>query len=389
MSITETASSSDDSELPLAGIKVVDFTTALSGPFATQSFGDLGADVIKVEKPGGDDSRHWGPPFVGDTASYFVSINRNKRSIVLDLKADDDLETAKKLTGVADVVIENFRPGVAARLGIGPDAVREMNPSVIYCSLSGYGATQPSRPGYDQVVQATSGWMSLTGESDGQPLRAGVPVGDVATGMSAVQGVLAALFRRERTGQGAFVDIAMQDTLVSMLAYQAGRYFATEEPQPRTGNMHPTVAPYGVFSTADGNVVIAVGNDGQFRRLCTALSLEGARDDPRFADNQQRKAHQPELVELISNVLTQMPRAKVLALLDEAGVPAATVNDLRDVFTDPATAERGLVLGVEAPDGTPFRAPGGAWHIDGRFAQVHRNAPSLNADGDDIRTEIH
>lgn len=374
--------------LPLLGLRVVDFTSALSGPYATQTLGDLGADVIKIERPAGDDSRSWGPPFVGGTASYFLSINRNKRSIALDLKTSDGQQTAHELITRADILVENFRPGVAARLGIGYDTARQLNSSVVYCSISGFGATLPSRPGYDQVVQASSGWMSLTGFPDSAPLRAGVPVGDVATGMAAVQAILAAVIRRDKTGAGAYVDIAMQDTLVSMLAYQAARYFATGSPPKRTGNEHPTVAPYGVFRTADGEVILAVGNDQQFARLATAINRPALSEDPRFMVNRLRAEHRGELNEVIEAALCQFETDDVLRLLSEAGVPCGRVNELGDVLESEESRARDLVLPLTAPGGEPFRSPGGFWHIDGMTAQVWRPPPALDQHGEEIRSEL-
>lgn len=244
--------SEDVSYLPLHGVKVLDLTTALSGPFSTQTLADMGADVIKVERPSGDDSRKWGPPFVGESAAYFYSVNRNKRSIALDLKDPADREIFTQLAAVSDVLVENYRPGVTSRLGISYEDLQEENPRLIYCSISGYGATMPPKAGYDQVVQATSGWMSLSGDENSGPMRTGVPIGDIAGGMNATQSILGSLYRRERTGKGAYIDIAMQDTLISMLAYHATRYFATGENSQPTGNIHPLLSPYGYFHTADG-----------------------------------------------------------------------------------------------------------------------------------------
>lgn len=374
--------------LPMEGMRVVDFTTALSGPFATQTFGDLGADVIKVERPSGDDSRSWGPPFVGEAASYFLSINRNKRSIALDLKNEEDRSVALELIKSADVVIENYRPGVADRLGIGYAAARELNPSVVYCSISGYGADQPPKPGYDQVVQATSGWMSLTGMPDAEPLRTGVPVGDVASGMNAVQAVLAALLRRERTGKGALVDIAMQDTLVSMLAYQAGRYFATGVAPGRNGNHHPTVAPYGCYRTMDGNVVIAVGNNTQFTRLCETLDLPGLLSDADFRNNVDRCNNRDKLDSVLNARTAAMTSPELVQALEVAGVPGGPIRDLKEVFEDPATASRGLVLTFPGPSGENFSVPGGSWHLDGQHAAVHRPPPALGEHDAEIRAEL-
>ncbi|HEY8828243.1 MAG TPA: CoA transferase, partial [Jatrophihabitantaceae bacterium] len=250
----------------LRGIRVIDFSQALSGPYCTMMLGDLGADVIKIESPSrGDDARHWGPPFVGEDAAYFISVNRNKRSVALDLKDPNDLDTARRLVADADVVVQNWRPGTAARLGLGPAELTAGNPLLVYCSISGFGQDAPPRAGYDQIVQGTSGLMSLTG-AVGQPTKWGVPAGDIAAGMFATTAILAALFERTSSGRGRVVDIAMQDCLVSMLTHQAARYLATGVLPPKDHNGHSAIAPYGLFETADGFVNICVGNDAQFAR---------------------------------------------------------------------------------------------------------------------------
>ncbi|MDF3309613.1 CoA transferase [Rhodococcus sp. T2V] len=375
-------------DLPLAGIRIVDFTQALSGPYCTLQLADLGADVVKVERAGaGDDTRRWGPPFVGDTAAYFLSVNRNKRSVELDLKSDFGREAAIALVGTADVVIENWRPGTADRLGLGHQQLRELYPHLIYCSISGFGADSP-RAGYDQVVQGTAGWMSLTGSADGEPFKTGVPIADVASGMFAAQAILAALVRRDRTDEGAYIDLAMQDALIAMLTYHAGSYFATGRPATRNGNHHATLAPYGTFATADGQVNIAVGNDGQWHRLCAALNLPGLADDPRFADNRARVEHRQELHAVLGAALKLETTTTVLASADRAGVPAGAIRDLAEVFTDPATLERGMVLEADHPRLGSVRAPGAAWRIDGDTATVRMPPPDLGQHTTELLTEL-
>ncbi len=375
-------------DLPLTGFRIVDFTQALSGPYCTLQLADLGADVVKVERAGaGDDTRCWGPPFVGDTAAYFLSVNRNKRSVELDLKSDFGREAAIKLIGTADAVIENWRPGTADRLGLGHQPMRELFPRLVYCSISGFGANS-HRPGYDQVVQGTSGWMSLTGSADGEPFKTGVPIADVASGMFAAQAILAALVRRDRTDEGAYIDLAMQDALVSMLAYHAGSYFATGRPAARNGNHHATLAPYGTFATADGQVNIAVGNDSQWHRLCTSLNLPGLADDPRFIDNKARVEHRQELHAVLGAALKSEATDTVLASADRAGVPAGAIRDLAEVFMDPATLDRGMVLEAHHPRLGTVRAPGAAWHIDGDSATVRMPPPDLGEHTADILAEL-
>lgn len=376
------------SDLPLKGVRIADFTQALSGPYCTLQLADLGADVIKVERSGtGDDTRHWGPPFVGDTAAYFLSINRNKRSIDLNLKDQGDLDIAKKLIASADVMVENWRPGTAERLGLGYEAVSATHPQLVYCSISGYGADD-SRTGYDQVVQGTSGWMSLTGAADGEPFKTGVPIADVASGMFAANGILAALVRRAETGRGGFVDIAMQDSLMSMFAYHAGSYFATGIAPKRNGNQHPTVAPYGTFSTKDGVVNISVGNDRQWANLCTALGIEGGASDPRFATNADRLNNRTALHELIDGVLAHISNDEVLQAASVAGVPAGAIQDLNQAFNDPRSLQRGMVLESEHPRLGTLRSAGSAWHLDGETATAYLAPPDLGAHKDEILAEL-
>jgi formyl-CoA transferase len=352
--------------LPLDGIRVADFTQALSGPYCTMLLADLGADVVKVEMPGrGDDSRHWGPPFVGDTAAYFLAVNRNKRSIELDLRSPGGREAAAALVAGSDVLVENWRPGTAARLGLDAGTLTERHPRLVHCSISGFGGDGPPRAGYDQIVQGMSGWMSLTGDGAGEPFKAGVPVGDISAGMFAAHAILAALLKRERTGEGAVVDVAMLDSLVAMLAYQATRFFATGVAPLREGNQHATIAPYGTFPTQDGSLNVCVGNDLQFQRLCVALDAPHMGDDPRYQTNRLRLQHREELTGEISAVLRGLTSADVLDRLELAGVPAGPIRSLDEVFADEEVQRRGLQLRVEHEQLGQVSVPGGPWRIDG------------------------
>src|SRR5437879_434432 len=281
--------------LPLEGIRVLDFTHALAGPYCTLLLGDLGADVVKVEPPEGDQSRRWGPPFVNGESSYFLSVNRNKRSIVLDLKNEQGKQRALRLAMSSDVVVENFRPGTAARLGFGPEDLRRRRPELVYASISGYGQARPDLVGYDQIAQGTSGLMSLTGTADGPPTRAGVPIGDLAAGMFTAHAILAALIERQRTGTGRVIDVCLNDPLLALLTYQAGRLFATGEAPRREGNHHATIAPYGTFRTADGEINVAVGSDAQYARFCDAIGAPELAEDPRFQPNARRQEVKGEL----------------------------------------------------------------------------------------------
>jgi crotonobetainyl-CoA:carnitine CoA-transferase CaiB-like acyl-CoA transferase len=364
--------------LPLEGIRVADFTQALSGPYCTMLLADLGADVVKVEMPGrGDDSRHWGPPFVGDTAAYFLAVNRNKRSIELDLRSPGGMEAAAALVAGSDVLVENWRPGTAARLNLDAATLRQRHPRLVHCSISGFGADGPPRAGYDQIVQGMSGWMSLTGDADGPPTKAGVPVGDISAGMFAAHAIMAALFKRERTGEGAVVDVAMLDSLVAMLAYQATRYFATGVSPLREGNQHATIAPYGTFPTRDGSLNVCVGNDLQFKRLCDALDAQPLDEDPLYQTNQLRLQHRDELTQKISAVMAELTSADVLERLERAGVPAGPIRTLDEVFSDEEVQGRGLQLRIDHEQLGEVSMPGGPWRIDGEPVSARRPPPVL------------
>lgn len=375
--------------LPLAGARVADFTQALSGPYCTMLLGDLGADVIKVEMPGrGDDSRHWGPPFVDDTAAYFLAVNRNKRSITLDLRSPHGRLAAERLVASSDVLVENWRPGTAGRLGLGADDLRRRHPRLVHCSISGFGADGPPRAGYDQIVQGMSGWMSLTGDRNGPAFKAGVPVGDIAAGMFAANAVLAALLRREHTGEGSVVDIAMLDSLVAMLSYQATRYFATGTAPVREGNVHATIAPYGTFATADGSLNVCVGNDQQFERFCAALDIAGLAADPRYQTNAERLRFRDQLTDEISAVLARLTSAETLTRLEAAGVPAGPIRSVNEVFDDTEVQRRGLQLRVDHPQLGEVSMPGGPWRIDGAAVTARLAPPVLGQHTEEVLREL-
>ena len=375
--------------LPLDGIRVADFTQALSGPYCTMLLADLGADVVKVERPGrGDDSRHWGPPFVGDTAAYFLAVNRNKRSLELDLRSPDGHEAASALVAKSDVVVENWRPGTSARLGLDAVTLRERHPRLVHCSISGFGSDGPPRAGYDQIVQGMSGWMSLTGDGAGEPIKAGVPVGDISAGMFAAHGIVAALFKRERTGEGSVVDVAMLDSLVAMLAYQATRFFATGVPPLREGNQHATIAPYGTFPTKDGSLNVCVGNDQQFQRLCAALNAQQLGGDSRYQTNPLRLEHRAELTDDLSKVFRGLTSADLLERLELAGVPAGPIRTLDEVFADEDVQRRALQLRVEHEQLGEVSVPGGPWRIDGEPVSARLPPPVLGQHTAQILEEL-
>lgn len=340
--------------MSLAGIRVLDLSRILAGPSATQLLGDLGADVVKVEKPGeGDDTRRWGPPFVRghhgaatSQSAYYLSANRNKRSIAIDLSSVEGRELALQLVARADVLVENYKAGDLARYGLAYEQLRERFPGLIYCSITGFGQTGPyaNRPGYDFLIQGMGGIMSLTGEPDGEPMKTGVGIADVMTGMYAAVGILAALLHRHATGAGQYIDISLLDTQIAWLVNAGTNYLLSRELPQRLGNGHPNIVPYQVFSTADSPMILAVGNDAQFARFCAVAGIGELAGDPRCATNPQRLAHREWLCEHIAQVLRTRARSHWLHALEAAGVPCGPVNNLAEVFADPQVVARGAEL---------------------------------------------
>ncbi|WP_137845742.1 CoA transferase [Microbacterium sp. 2FI] len=316
---------------PLAGLVIADFTRVLAGPYATMLLADLGATVVKVEGPAGDETRQWMPPARDGEATYHLSVNRGKRAVTLDFADAGDLATAHALAARADVVIENFKPGGLDRFGLGYDAVRETNPGVIYASITGFGPDS-ALPGYDVLAQALSGLMSVTGSADGGPTKAGVAIVDVVTGLHATVGVLAALRHRDATGEGQRVEVNLLSSALSALVNQSGAFALAGVVPQRLGNDHPSIYPYGPFPTADGSLVIAVGNDGQFARLCGALGLDARAADPRFASAPARSANRGDLRPLLETALQRKPARDWYDVLSSAGVPCAPILDIGEAF---------------------------------------------------------
>jgi len=370
--------------LPLAGIRVLDFTHALAGPYCTMLLGDLGADVVKVEPPSGDHARHWGPPFINGESSYFLSVNRNKRSVVLDLKTAAGLELAKSLAAASDVVVENFTPGTMSRLGLGPDELQGMKPALVYASISGFGQNQPTLAGYDQIAQGTSGMMSINATPDGPPTKVGVPIGDISAGMFASQAILAALVERARTGKGRRIDVALNDSLLALFTYQAGRYFATGKVPRQEGNYHATISPYGTFAVAGGFINIAVATDAQFVRFCEAIGAPEMAADPRFATNALRQAGRPALVLDIEKHLAQDTREHWLGRFERAGIPAGPILDIEEAFASPLATERQMRVEVEHPKSGRINQVGAPWKIDGESSPVRMPPPLLGQHTDEV-----
>jgi crotonobetainyl-CoA:carnitine CoA-transferase CaiB-like acyl-CoA transferase len=374
---------------PLEGVRVLDLTRALAGPYCTMLLGDFGADVIKVEEPSrGDESRDWGPPFVADQSAYFLSVNRNKRSVALDLRSVAGRAAARDLAAASDVLVENFRPGTAARLGLGYDELKSRNPALVYCSISGYGQDQPPLAGYDQIVQGTAGLMSITGMPDGPPLKFAVPICDIGAGMFGAHAVLAALWQRERTRQGTYIDVAMQDSAIALLTFIAGRYFATGEAPGREGNDHPIITPYGTFETADGYVNISVGNDQQWQRFCTAMEAPELAADRRFATNRERRASRDELRKELDALLRRFPTSECLRRLADAGIPAGAIRTLDEVFADPAVAARDMKVELQHPSAGPVFVTGAPWKLDAASAPIRRPPPRLGEHTEEVLREL-
>ena len=335
---------------PLAGLTVLDLTRVLSGPYCTMLLGDMGARIIKVEQPGkGDDTRAWGPPFLAGESTYFLGVNRNKESLTLDLKQPAGAAILDQLIQRADVLVENFRPGTLDRLGYGYETLKQRHPRLIVCSISGFGQTGPRRdePGYDAVVQAEGGLMAITGAPEGPPYRLGTAIADLVAGLLAAQAIGFALYARERTNQGQYVDISMFDAVVSMLSHHASAYLAADVTTRRMGNAHATISPYDTFAASDGDFFLAVGNDDQFRRFCTAAGLPDMPGDPRFATNPSRVEHDVAVRERIGPVLRSRTRAQWIDLLTSAGVPCGSVRTVPEVLQDPQLQARRMIEVVE------------------------------------------
>lgn len=341
---------------PLQGIRVLDLSRILAGPWCTQVLADLGAEVIKIEKPGtGDDTRHWGPPWLRDSAGretresgYYLSTNRGKQSVSVDISKPEGRALIERLAAHSDVFIENFKTGDLARKGLGYEPIRALNPRIVYVSITGFGQTGPraQQAGYDYLVQGMGGLMSITGIPDGEPgagpLRAGVAVGDLSTGLYAAIGILAALRHRDLTGEGQYIDLALLDTVVGMMANQGQNYFVGGQPPGRMGAEHPNLAPYRTFATDDGYVIIAVGNDAQFRKLCGVLGVDALANDARFATNAERVRQRRVLAELIEAQTSKWPMAKLVDALSAVDVPSGPINSLDQVFADPQVRHREL-----------------------------------------------
>ncbi len=384
---------------PLAGLRVLELARILAGPWAGQILADLGADVIKVERKGsGDDTRAWGPPFVPAadgghlSSAYFHSANRGKRSIEADFTEPDGKRIVEKLAARSDVLIENFKVGGLAKFGLDYESLKPANPRLVYCSVTGFGQTGPAaaRAGYDLMAQGIGGMMGLTGTADGEPMRVGVAISDIFSGVYAVVGILAALVRRQQTGKGGYVDAALVDSTVGVLSFQALNYLVSGEVPKRIGNTHPNLVPYQVFPVADGLIIIATGNDAQFIKLCGVLGAPQIAEVPEYNDNKGRLAHRAELVGKLTALTSTFKRDDLLPKLENAGIPAGPINDLEQVFADPQVVHRGMQLELKSEAAQGGIIPGlrSPIMLDNTPMASDRPAPRLGEHTAEILREI-
>jgi formyl-CoA transferase/CoA:oxalate CoA-transferase len=375
----------------LEGIKVLDLSRALAGPYCTMMLGDMGAAVIKLEMPGtGDDSRSWGPPFVEGESAYFMSVNRNKKSITLNMKSTKSSEIITRMIKQSDVLVENFRPGAMDRLGFGYEQVKEMNPRLIYASISGFGQDGPYRllPGFDQVLQGMGGLMSITGEAGGPPIKVGVAIADISGGMFAAFGVLTALYNREKTGKGQMIDVSLLDSQVAWLTYRAGAYFASGEvPQP-VGSGHPVIVPYQAFQAKDVYVNIAVGNDQLWVKFCKAVGLEKVMDNPKFATNAKRVENREAIVKIIGDLIVTKNGEEWLKILNDAGVPCGPIYTVDKIFEDPQVLHRGMMKELEHPKAGTIRVTGIPVKLSDTPGEITLPPPFLGQHTREILTEL-
>jgi crotonobetainyl-CoA:carnitine CoA-transferase CaiB-like acyl-CoA transferase len=379
----------DHPELPLDGVKVLDLSRVLAGPYATMVLGDLGADIVKVEHPErGDDTRHWGPPFVGEgearESAYFLSINRNKRSIGVDLKAPEGLERVKRLAAGADVVIENWRRGALEKLGLGYEALSATNPGLVYCSITGFGpGPDEERPGYDFLVQARGGVMGITGQPGGEPTKVGVAISDIVCGLFASNAILAALHRRDATGEGSRIEVPLFESTLGWLANRGQEYLVSGEDKGLIGNAHPSIVPYQTFDASDKPLVVAVGNNTQFAELCEVVGRPELAGDERFATNPDRVANREALIPELQEEFRKRPADEWVEEIRAAGVPSGPVNTLADVFADDHVRGSGILQNIDHPSAGPFEMLASPILIDGQRLPIRLPPPVLGQHTDE------
>jgi crotonobetainyl-CoA:carnitine CoA-transferase CaiB-like acyl-CoA transferase len=375
----------------LDGFRVLDLSRILSGPYCTMVLADFGAEVIKVERPGaGDDTRAWGPPFVAGESAYYLSINRNKRSITVDLGQEPGREIIYALAQVCDVAIENFRPGTADRIGVGYERLRQENPRLVYCSISGFGQEGPyrDRPGYDALAQAMSGMMSITGEPDGPPTKHGMSIADIGAGMWAALAIVTALLARERTGEGQYIDISLLDAQISWLTYAAGNFFATGENPPRYGSAHPSIVPYQPFATADGYLMLAVGNDRLWQQFCGAAGRTELGTEPGFATSAERVVNRDQVIAVVAEIMRGRTTSTWMRLLEEAGIPAGPINTVEQALQDPHVLAREMAVTLDHPKAGTLTMTGNPAKFSASRAETRMAPPLLGQHTNEILTSL-
>ena len=376
---------------PLEGIRVIDLTRILAGPYCTMMLGDMGAEVIKIEHPqGGDDTRGWGPPFLNGVSTYFISINRNKKSLTLNLKDERGKELLRDLIRKGDVIVENFRPGTLEKLGFSWEEIHRINPAVIFASLSGFGQTGPRKnePGFDVVIQGEGGIMSITGEPDGPPSKFGASIGDITAGMLAAQGVLLSLYHREKTGVGQMVDVGMLDGQVALLTYHANNYFATGKLPPRRGNKHPSITPYETYKCQDGYFNLGVGNDSLWRRFCDAMGLAEIKEDPKFAINKDRVDNRLELQGILDPFFAEKTVGETIETLRGAGIPCGPINNLEQVLNEPQILAREMVVDIDVPVAGPTKVTGVPIKLSETPGAVRTPPPTLGQHTEEVLESV-
>jgi formyl-CoA transferase len=376
---------------PLSDITVLDLSRVLAGPYATMVLGDLGADVIKVERPRvGDDTRHWGPPEAGGEAAYYLCVNRNKRSLTVNLKDPKGQEIIRHLARTSDIVIENYMVGTLDGMGLGYADLRKENPGIIYCSITGFGQDGPykDQPGYDFMIQGMGGVMSFTGAPEGPPMKVGVAIVDITTGLFAVNAILAALRHREKTGQGQYIDMALLDSVLAWLANVGSNYLVSGQNPTRYGNAHPNIVPYEPFLTRDGAyIALAVGNDLQWQKFCELAALEGLASDPRFATNPTRVKHRKELIPIVAAAMLQRPAQEWLTELNRLRIPCGPINTLEQVFADPQVRFRGMVAEVPHPTAGTFKMVASPMKLSATPCEIRRHPPLLGEHTEEVLQE--
>lgn len=375
----------------LQGIKILDLSRVLAGPYCTMILGDLGAEVIKVEAPGGsDDTREWGPPFSGGESAYYLCANRNKRAITLDLKSKEGQDVLRKLITQSDVMIQNFKTGTMEKWELGYEEVKKINPRMVQCSITGFGTSGPYKdlPGYDYIIQAMGGLMSITGSEESGPMKVGVAISDITTGLYAVIGILSALHERNHSGEGQSIDLSLFDSQISSLANVASNFLISGTVPKRLGNQHANIVPYQTFSTLDGEMVVGVGNDRQFHKLCVALDIPKIGEDGRFSTNPKRLENKDELILILSKILSKKTSQEWLELLSSQGIPCGPINNMKQLFDDPQVKEREMVVNVDHPTAGSIPLVGSPLKLSRTPVEIKRHPPLAGEHSKDILIEL-